>query len=59
MDSFDLAKRKGVPEDVLKQARMLLDTAQTYWEWWTAKNSDGSNNPQTARESITSSIDAS
>ncbi|HBR21655.1 MAG TPA: hypothetical protein DD713_03680 [Nitrospiraceae bacterium] len=59
IDTFAKAKSKGIPEDVLKEARKLHDTAQTYWEWWTAENSDGFHNPDAARESITKSIDSS
>lgn len=59
IDTFAKAKDKGVSEDVLKEARKLHDTAHTYWEWWTAENSDGFHNPDAARESLTRSIDAS
>lgn len=59
VDAYALAKRAGVSEDVLKEARKLHDTAHTYWEWWTAENSDGFHNPTAARESLARSIDAS
>ncbi|MCX8069267.1 MAG: ammonia-forming cytochrome c nitrite reductase subunit c552 [Thermodesulfovibrionales bacterium] len=59
IDTFAKAKSKGVSEDVLKEARALHNTAHTYWEWWTAENSDGFHNPEAARESLTRSIDAS
>lgn len=59
IDKFAKAKAAGVAEETLKEARMLHDTAQTYWEWWTAENSDGFHNPDAARESLTRSIDAS
>jgi formate-dependent nitrite reductase cytochrome c552 subunit len=59
IDTFSLAKRSGVPEAVLNEARKLHDVAHTYWEWWTAENSDGFHNPDAARESLARSIDAS
>ncbi|HWR90084.1 MAG TPA: ammonia-forming cytochrome c nitrite reductase subunit c552 [Dissulfurispiraceae bacterium] len=59
IDAYAKAKKAGVAEDTLKEARKLHDTAQTYWEWWTAENSDGFHNPEAARESLTRSIDAS
>jgi formate-dependent nitrite reductase cytochrome c552 subunit len=59
IDTFARAKAAGVPEDVLNEARKLHDTANSYWEWWTAENSDGFHNPDAARESLTRSIDAS
>ncbi len=59
IDTFAKAKAAGVSEDVLKEARKIHDTAHTYWEWWTAENSDGFHNPEAARESLTRSIDAS
>ena len=59
IDTFAKAKKAGVSEDVLKEARKLHDTAHSYWEWWTAENSDGFHNPDGARESLARSIDAS
>jgi len=59
IDTFAAAKSKGVPEETLVEARKLHDTAHTYWEWWTAENSDGFHNPDAARESLARSIDAS
>ncbi|MBI4690935.1 MAG: ammonia-forming cytochrome c nitrite reductase subunit c552 [Nitrospirae bacterium] len=59
IDTFAKAKAAGVPEETLKEARALHDIAQTYWEWWTAENSDGFHNPDAARESLARSIDAS
>ncbi len=59
IDTFAKAKSRGVSEDVLKEARKIHDTAHTYWEWWTAENSDGFHNPEAARQSLTLSIDAS
>jgi formate-dependent nitrite reductase cytochrome c552 subunit len=46
-----------VKDDVLKEARAVHDQAHTYWEWWTAENSDGFHNPDAARESLARSID--
>jgi formate-dependent nitrite reductase cytochrome c552 subunit len=59
IDTFAKAKSKGVSESVLGEARKLHDTAHTYWEWWTAENSDGFHNPEAARESLARSIDTS
>jgi formate-dependent nitrite reductase cytochrome c552 subunit len=59
IDTFALAQRSGVPGNVLNEARKLHDVAHTYWEWWTAENSDGFHNPDAARESLARSIDAS
>ena len=44
---------------MLKDAKKQHDTAHSYWEWWTAENSDGFHNPDAARESLAKSIDAS
>ena len=38
---------------------LLLDTAHTLWEWWTAENSDGFHNPTLARDSLARSLNAS
>jgi formate-dependent nitrite reductase cytochrome c552 subunit len=57
IDTYALAKRSGVKEDVLKEARSVHDQAHTYWEWWTAENSDGFHNPDAAREALARSID--
>ncbi|MGF1548538.1 MAG: ammonia-forming cytochrome c nitrite reductase subunit c552 [Thiotrichales bacterium] len=57
IDTFTLAKRSGVSEELLNEARKVHDQAHTYWEWWTAENSDGFHNPEDARESLTRSID--
>lgn len=59
IDRYDEARKAGVPEDALKQARDSHDTAHIYWEWWTAENSDGFHNPAQARESLARSISAS
>ena len=59
IDTFAKAKATGVPEETLKEARKLHDTAHIYWEWWTAENSDGFHNPEAARESLARSVDAS
>jgi nitrite reductase (cytochrome c-552) len=57
IDTYALAKRSGVSEDLLKEARAAHDQAHSYWEWWTAENSDGFHNPEAARESLARSID--
>lgn len=59
IDTFDAAKRAGVPEDVLVSARSRHDAAHVLWEWWTAENSDGFHNPDQAREALGRSIVAS
>jgi formate-dependent nitrite reductase cytochrome c552 subunit len=56
IETFAKARDAGVSEETLKEARKIHDTAQTYWEWWTAENSDGFHNPQAARESLARSI---
>jgi nitrite reductase (cytochrome c-552) len=56
IDMYSLAKRQGASEEVLSKARAAHDEAHTYWEWWTAENSDGFHNPDVARESLTRSI---
>ncbi len=57
IDAYVVAKRAGVSEDVLKEARAAQDKAQSLWEWWTAENSDGFHNPEAARESLARSMD--
>ena len=57
IDTYVVAKRAGVSEDVLKEARAAQDKAQVLWEWWTAENSDGFHNPEAARESLARSMD--
>lgn len=57
IDTYAVAKRSGVSEELLAEARGAHDQAHTYWEWWTAENSDGFHNPDAARESLTRSID--
>lgn len=59
IDTFAKAKAAGVAEDVLKKARAHHDQAHTYWEWWTAENSDGFHNPSAARESLGRSMNES
>ncbi len=59
IDAYVVAKRAGVSEDVLKEARAAQDKAQSLWEWWTAENSDGFHNPEMARESLARSMDLS
>lgn len=56
IDTFALAKRSGVSEEVLNEARKAHDQAHTLWEWWTAENSDGFHNPDAAREALARSI---
>ena len=59
IDTYAVAQRAGVIEDVLKQAREKHEEAHALWEYWTAENSDGFHNPSLARESLTGSIAAS
>jgi nitrite reductase (cytochrome c-552) len=59
IDTYALAARSGVPEEVLAQARKQHEIAHVLWEWWTAENSDGWHNPVLARESLSASEAAS
>lgn len=59
IDTFETAKRAGVPDAALRDARTQHDTAHVLWEWWTAENSDGFHNPEQAREALGRSIVAS
>ncbi|MBI4403590.1 MAG: ammonia-forming cytochrome c nitrite reductase subunit c552 [Deltaproteobacteria bacterium] len=59
IDTYDAAKKIGVGEAVLKQAREQHEEAHILWEWWTAENSDGWHNPDLARDSLVGSITAS
>ncbi|SNB46777.1 ammonia-forming cytochrome c nitrite reductase subunit c552 [Geobacter sp. DSM 9736] len=59
IDTYAVAKRFGVDEAVLAQAREKHEEAHVLWEWWTAENSDGFHNPDLARESLAASITAS
>jgi formate-dependent nitrite reductase cytochrome c552 subunit len=59
IDTYAVAKRAGVDEAVLADARARHEEAHVLWEWWTAENSDGFHNPVLARESLTASIAAS
>jgi len=59
IDAYAAAKRQGVVESVLTQAREKHEEAHVLWEYWTAENSDGFHNPELARESLTGSISAS
>ncbi len=59
IDTFEVAKRAQVSENVLKEARKQHELAHVYWEWWTAENSDGFHNPDAARESLTKSVEFS
>ncbi|MSN26546.1 MAG: ammonia-forming cytochrome c nitrite reductase subunit c552 [Geobacter sp.] len=59
IDTYVAAKRLGVVESVLTQAREKHEEAHVLWEYWTAENSDGFHNPELARESLAGSIAAS
>jgi formate-dependent nitrite reductase cytochrome c552 subunit len=59
IDTYAAARRAGVDEAVLAEARARHEEAHVLWEWWTAENSDGFHNPVLARESLTASIAAS
>jgi len=59
IDKFEKAKKAGVSEEILKEARKQHDIAHAHWEWWTAENSDGFHNPDQARQSLATSIEAS
>ncbi|HEU0264299.1 MAG TPA: ammonia-forming cytochrome c nitrite reductase subunit c552 [Geobacterales bacterium] len=56
IDTYAAAKKAGVDESILAQAREKHEEAHVLWEWWTAENSDGWHNPQLARDSLTASI---
>lgn len=58
IDTYSVAKRAGVAEDVLTKAREKHEEAHALWEYWTAENSDGFHNPDLARDSLTASIAA-
>ncbi len=58
IDTYAVAKRAGVPEDVLAKARAKHEEAHVLWEFWTAENSDGFHNPDLARETLTGAIKA-
>jgi nitrite reductase (cytochrome c-552) len=59
IDTYAAAKKAGVDEATLAQAREKHEEAHVLWEWWTAENSDGWHNPDLARESLVASIAAS
>lgn len=59
IDTYASAKKKGVSETVLAEARGRHEEAHVLWEWWTAENSDGWHNPELARETLAASITAS
>ena len=59
IDTYAVAKRRGVGEDVLAKAREKHEEAHVLWEWWTAENSDGFHNPDLARDNLTASVAAS
>jgi nitrite reductase (cytochrome c-552) len=56
IDTYAAAKRWGVDETILAQAREKHEQAHVLWEWWTAENSDGYHNPTLARETLTMSV---
>ena len=58
IDTYVVAKRAGVSEDVLAKAREKHEEAHVLWEFWTAENSDGFHNPELARETLTGAIKA-
>lgn len=58
IDTYVVAKRAGVAEDVLAKAREKHEEAHVLWEFWTAENSDGFHNPELARETLTGAIKA-
>ncbi|HWI40818.1 MAG TPA: ammonia-forming cytochrome c nitrite reductase subunit c552, partial [Verrucomicrobiae bacterium] len=59
IDTYGAAKRWGVDDKTLAQAREKHEEAHVLWEWWTAENSDGFHNMDLARDSLTASIEAS
>lgn len=59
IDTYAAARKAGVPESVLADARLQHEEAHVLWEWWTAENSDGFHNPELARDSLTASVIAS
>jgi formate-dependent nitrite reductase cytochrome c552 subunit len=56
IDTYAAAKKQGVAEETLAQARQQHEIAHVLWEWWTAENSDGWHNPGLARESLFEAI---
>lgn len=56
IDTYAIAKRGGVPEDILAKAREKHEEAHVLWEFWTAENSDGFHNPELARDTLTGAI---
>lgn len=58
IDTYVVARRAGVGEDVLAKAREKHEEAHVLWEFWTAENSDGFHNPELARETLTGAIKA-
>jgi formate-dependent nitrite reductase cytochrome c552 subunit len=56
IDTFAAAKKAGMSETVLDQARKQHEIAHVLWEWWTAENSDGWHNPKLAKETLIDSI---
>ena len=56
IDTYGAARKQGVAETTLAQARQQHEIAHVLWEWWTAENSDGWHNPGLAKESLFESI---
>jgi nitrite reductase (cytochrome c-552) len=56
IDTFAAARKAGVPEEILAQARKQHEIAHVLWEWWTAENSDGWHNPKLAKETLIDAI---
>lgn len=59
IDTYAMAKKNGVDESVLAEARAKHEEAHVLWEFWTAENSDGWHNPELARDTLAASITAS
>ncbi|MDT8442123.1 MAG: ammonia-forming cytochrome c nitrite reductase subunit c552 [Desulfuromonadales bacterium] len=57
IDTFAEAKKQGVAEAVLAEARQQHEIAHVLWEWWTAENSDGWHNPELAKETLIDCIE--
>jgi nitrite reductase (cytochrome c-552) len=56
IDNYAAAKKAGVSEEILAQARKQHEIAHVLWEWWTAENSDGWHNPKLAKETLIDAI---
>lgn len=53
---FIEAKKDGVSEKVLDEARAKHEHAHLHWEWWTAETSGGFHNIDQAKESLNTSM---